>query len=71
MPEFKRYRRKQIGEYRPYMPGEDLAGISVGEDDKKNGSPKAGDMIGRDPNNHKDQWLVNAGYFEKQGFEEV
>lgn len=71
MSEFKKYRRKQIGEYRPYVPSEDLTGISVGDDDKKNGSPKVGDMIGRDPNNHNDQWLVNAGYFVKQGFEEV
>lgn len=71
MSEFKRYRRKQIGEYRSYVPGEDLSGVSIGEEDKKAGSPKAGDMIGRDPHKHTDQWLVNAGYFEKQGFEEA
>jgi hypothetical protein len=27
------------------------------------GSPKAGDMIARNPGNHEDQWLVAAQYF--------
>ena len=31
--------------------------------DKKAGSPKAGEMIARNPNNHVDQWLVEAKYF--------
>jgi hypothetical protein len=26
-------------------------------------SPKAGDMIARNPENHEDQWLVAAQYF--------
>jgi len=28
------------------------------------GSPKAGDMIARNPVNHNDQWLVAAKYFQ-------
>ena len=33
--EFKKYRRKQISELRPYEAGEDLAGVSVSDADKK------------------------------------
>jgi len=31
--------------------------------DTKAGSPKLGDMIARNPQNHADQWLVTAAYF--------
>ena len=61
--EFKRYRRKQIAELRPYVQEQDMAGISVSDADAKAGSPKAGDMIARNPENHEDQWLVAAQYF--------
>lgn len=62
--DFKQYRRKQIAELRPYVPGEEWIGvISVSEEDYKAGSPKEGDMIARNPKNHKDQWLVAAQYF--------
>lgn len=60
---FKQYRRKQIAELRPYKEGDDLAGVSVSEVDSRNGSPKPGDMIARNPKNHADQWLVAAQYF--------
>jgi hypothetical protein len=63
MGAFIRYRRKQIAELRPYEPGEDLEAVSVSQADKKTGSPKAGDMIARNPKNHADQWLVEAKYF--------
>jgi hypothetical protein len=43
--------------------GEHLEGVSVSPADKKAGSPKAGDMIARNPKNHADQWLVEAKYF--------
>lgn len=45
-------------------------GISVSEADRKNGSPKKGDMIARNPNNYSDKWLVAKEYFENN-FEEV
>ena len=61
--EFKQYRRKQIAELRPYVPDENMDGISVSDADAKAGSPKAGDMIARNPENHEDQWLVAAQYF--------
>jgi hypothetical protein len=46
---FKQYRRKQIAELRPYVPGERMDGISVGAVDAAAGSPKSGDMIARNP----------------------
>ena len=63
MSEFKQYRRKQIAELRPYTPGETLDGVSIAIVDHDNGSPKAGDMIARNPKNHADKWLVAAQYF--------
>jgi hypothetical protein len=63
MKTYSRYRRTQIAELRPYEPGEDLEGGSISAADKKVGSPKAGDMIARNPEKHGDQWLVEAKYF--------
>lgn len=60
---FQQYRRKMIAELRPYESGETLEGVSVAEVDRNAGSPKAGDMIARNPKNHADQWLVAAQYF--------
>ncbi len=63
--EFKQYRRKQIAELRPYVPGETLSErVSISAADQEAGSPKEGDMIARNPINHDDQWLVAKAYFE-------
>lgn len=62
MSEFKQYRRKQIAELRAWEPGDDMANVSISAQDVKAGSPKAGDMIARNPKNHADQWLVAATY---------
>lgn len=71
MNKFKKYRRKQIAELRPYQEGEVLANnVSVSSEDKKAGSPKIGDMIARNPQNHNDQWLVAAQYFQ-ENFEAI
>lgn len=65
MRPFKQYRRVQIAEMRPYEPGETLEGVSVSAVDREAGSPKEGDMIARNPKNHKDDlWLVARQYFE-------
>ena len=71
MSEFKQFRRTQIAEMRPVTQHEaenqDAIldnGISVPQADLENGSPKVGDMIARNPKNHKDQWLVAKQYFE-------
>jgi hypothetical protein len=63
MKEFTRYRRTQLAEMRPYEPGESIGDISINPEDARSGSPKEGDMIARNPVNHKDQWLVAAAYF--------
>ena len=60
---FKYYRRKQIAHLRPYIEDEELANVSISDEDKKAGSPMIGDMIARNPKNHKDQWLVAEQYF--------
>jgi len=65
MSKFRKYRRSSIAEMRPYEEGETLpATVSISQTDKDNGSPKAGDMIARNPQNHEDQWLVARDYFE-------
>lgn len=67
---FKQYKRKSIAEIRYYMDGEKLpTTVSISDADKKNGSPKAGDMIARNPANHNDQWLIAKDYFDAN-FEE-
>lgn len=57
------FRRTQIAEMTPWAPGFDMHGVSVSAPDKEAGSPKAGDMIARNPKNHNDKWLVAAQYF--------
>jgi len=65
MNNWKQYRRKGLSELRPYVPGEDMVGISISAPDVANGSPKEGDFIARNPKNHADQWLVAKKYFEE------
>lgn len=70
MSEFKQYLRKTVAEMRPVTDEEVMtmsvsSRISLSMEDKENGSPKIGDMIARNPNNHEDQWLVAAKYFEE------
>ena len=58
---YKGYVKKGITQMRPYIPGENLLGVSVSEEDRP---PKLGDMIARNVSNHKDRWLVSKEYFE-------
>lgn len=60
---FRSYRRRQSAELRPYVAGESLDGISLTDVNRQEGSPKAGDMIARNPKDPRDQWLVSAAYF--------
>jgi hypothetical protein len=66
MSEFKQYRRSNIAEMRPYVPGESMDGISVSAAD----SPGEGGMIARNPKDHADQWYVAKQYFA-ENFEAV
>jgi hypothetical protein len=74
MKKFKQYRRTSIAELRPITREEIEEGlyshISISQADIDGGSPKAGDMIARNPENYDDQWLVAAQYFN-DNFEEI
>lgn len=62
---FQKFKRKEMAELRPYIEGEVLPeAVSISKADKDNGSPRAGDMIARNPKNHDDQWLVAEQYFK-------
>lgn len=61
--EFKKYRRTAIAEMTEWEPELDITGVSISQADLNNGSPKIGDMIARNPENHNDKWLVAAKYF--------
>jgi hypothetical protein len=63
MGEFTQYRKKQLAEMRPYVAGESLVGISIADVDQEAGSPQVGDMIARNPLDHRDQWLVTEAFF--------
>lgn len=86
MNEFKEHRREQIAELREVTENDiELFNnhgylhinvqpfgnnVSISDEDKKAGSPKIGDMIARNPVNHKDQWLVAKDYYEAN-FEKI
>lgn len=86
MSKFKEYRRTQKDELRSVTEADieqyellsiltinnhfEKRRISISEEDRKNGSPKKGDMIARNPKNHNDQWLVSEEYFN-ENFEEI
>ncbi len=57
------YRKVGTTPMYPWCSADDMTGISVSEDDRRNGSPKPGDMIAYDEKNPKDRWLVNEAYF--------
>ena len=63
MDKFKKYRRKSVSEMMEWKEGMDLTSVSISNVDLENGSPKEGDMIARNPNNHDDKWLVAKQYF--------
>jgi hypothetical protein len=58
---WKLYRRKGLSSMRPYIPGEDLTGITVSKED----IPELGGMIARNPDNSADQWYVAKAWFAK------
>ena len=69
MEDFKKYSRTSIAELRP-VTQRDIDRFansinSVSIEDLRNGSPKIGDMIARNPKNHLDQWLIAKDYFEE------
>jgi hypothetical protein len=59
MSEIKNYIKKAIQPMRPYIPGEDLTGVSVSEED----TPELGGMIATGSDNEA-RWYVSKGFFE-------
>lgn len=59
---WKLFRKKGLTEMRPYIPGEDLSGVSVSKRDNPN-LIGGGGMIARDPKNPKDLWFIAQEYF--------
>lgn len=66
MNAFKNYRKKNLQPMRPYIPGEDLTGVSVSPED----TPEEGGMIAINEDNPADQWYVAKAFFETN-YEEV
>jgi hypothetical protein len=61
---FTKYARKQVvGELMPWTPDVDMSNIGVTEEQKREGSPKAGDFICRNPKDYNDMWLITASFF--------
>lgn len=54
------YRKASTQPLRPYVPGEDLTGVSVSEQD----TPEPGGMIAVNPKNPDDKWYVAKAFFE-------
>jgi len=68
---YKKYKRTNVSEMRPYSTDETLDEVvSISKADLDGGSPKDGDMIARNVDDHGDQWLVAGEYF-KNNFEEL
>lgn len=65
MTDFSPYRSKKIVEMRPYVPGQDMTGISVFSDDRDKGCPRAGDMIARRQEQPGACWLMSKEYFDE------
>jgi len=72
MSVFKKFKRVGFSEMRPVTTREIKEGvlgltkndISISQIDINEGSPKEGDMIARNPEDHTDQWLVAKKYFD-------
>ena len=65
MAEYKTYKPKGLTHATPWTSSIDMTGVSVSDKDKKDGSPKTGDMIAMNPKNPGDRWLIAQAYFEE------
>lgn len=79
MKEFTKHKRKGVSEMRNIDSNDififekykkltvkvkdQITEVSISEADLKNGSPKMGDKIARNPKDHSDQWLVAEKYY--------
>lgn len=66
MENYKNYRKNQVQPMRPYIPGENLTGVSVNIKDVL----EEGGMIAVNPANPSDKWYVSKSFFQ-DNYEEV
>ncbi|MCK4782162.1 MAG: hypothetical protein KAV87_00315 [Desulfobacteraceae bacterium] len=64
MSEIKNYMKKGVQPMRPYVPGEDLTGVSVSEED----TPELGGMIAIGKDNDA-RWYVSKTFFAENYIE--
>lgn len=64
---FKNYRKINVQPMRPYIPGEDLTGVSVNKED----TPELGGMIAINAANQEDKWYVAKKFFEENYIEVI
>jgi hypothetical protein len=57
------YKKSNLQEMTPWVEGLPMDLVSVSPADKKNGSPKKGDMIAFNPKDATDMWLVAKAFF--------
>ena len=57
--EYTLYRKASTQPLRPYIPGEDMTGVSVADVD----TPEPGGMIACNPKNPSDRWYVAKDFF--------
>ena len=69
---FKKYRRTRTTEMMEITPqvlaqfiAKEWTTLSISHQDSLNGSPRLGDYIARNPDNHEDIWLVAKKYVEE------
>jgi len=59
MSNIKNYKKKGIQPMRPYIPGEDLTGVSVSKED----TPEMGGMIAIGKDNDA-RWYISKSFFD-------
>jgi len=59
MTAFRNYRKKNVQPMRPYVPGEDLTGVSISPED----TLEEGGMIAQNPENPDDKWYIAKTFF--------
>jgi hypothetical protein len=60
----KLYRKRGLTRMEPWDETTNMDGVSIGQDDRNNGSPRRGDMIAQNTTNPNDRWLISRIYFE-------
>lgn len=60
MEQLRNYRKKSVQPMRPYVPGEDMTGVSLNGKD----TLELGGMIAVSPTNSTDRWYVSKAFFE-------